>query len=875
MAATPLPIVSPPPPPPHPPHPPSSATIRSLTAAGDHAAALRALSSLSSSSSPAAPLDRFALPPAAKSAAALRSLPAVRAIHGAALRRGLLLDGPTPAVANALLTAYARCGDLPASLALFAAIPTRDAVTFNSLIAALCLFGRWLHALAALRDMVLEGHPLTSFTLVSVLLACSHLPDGPRLGREAHALALKSGFLDGDERFAFNALLSMYARLGLVDDAVRLFAASAAGADAIAAGGGVVTWNTMVSLLVQSGRFDEAVEVLYDMVARGVRPDGVTFASALPACSQLEMLSLGREMHAYVLKDADLAANSFVASALVDMYASHERVGAARRVFDMVPHGDRQLGLWNAMICGYAQAGMDEDALELFTRMVEADAGVVPSETTMAGVLPACARSDAFAGKEAVHGYVVKRGMDSNRFVQNALMDMYARLGDMGSARRIFAAIEPRDVVSWNTLITGCVVQGHISDAFQLVREMQQQGRYTDDAAATTEYGIDEEEPVVMPNSITLMTLLPGCAILAAPARGKEIHAYAVRRGLDSDVAVGSALVDMYAKCGCLALSRAVFDRLPRRNVITWNVLIMAYGMHGLGGEAVALFDRMVASDEAKPNEVTFIAGLAACSHSGMVDRGLELFHTMKSDHGVEPTPDLHACAVDILGRAGRLDEAYSIISSMEPGEQQVSAWSSFLGACRLHRNVRLGEIAAERLFELEPDEASHYVLLCNIYSAAGLWEKSSEVRSRMRQRGVSKEPGCSWIELDGAIHRFMAGESAHPESATVHAHMDALWERMRGQGYAPDTSCVLHDIDEGEKVAILRYHSEKLAIAFGLLRTSPGATIRVAKNLRVCNDCHEAAKFISKMVGREIVLRDVRRFHHFVDGACSCGDYW
>ncbi|XP_062183900.1 pentatricopeptide repeat-containing protein At3g57430, chloroplastic [Phragmites australis] len=866
MAASPLPLTSPPPPPPL--QLPNAATVRSLTAAGHHAAALRALSSLAAASSTSAPLDRFALPPAAKSAAALRDARAARAIHCAALRRELL-HGPTPAVANALLTAYARCGDLPAALALFGAMGSRDAVTFNSLIAALCLFRRWLPALDALRDMLREGHPLTSFTLVSVLLACSHLVDDPRLGREAHAFALKNGFLDGDERFAFNALLSMYARLGLVDDARRLFGSVGA---ADTPSGGVVTWNTMVSLLVQSGRCDEAIQVLYDMVARGVRPDGVTFASALPACSQLEMLAVGREMHAYVLKDAELAANSFVASALVDMYASIERVAAARRVFDMVPGDGRQLGLWNAMVCGYAQAGMDEDALDLFSRM-EAEAGVVPSETTMAGVLPACARSEAFAGKEAVHGYVLKRGMANNRFVQNALMDMYARLGDMDAARRIFGAIEPRDVVSWNTLITGCVVQGHIGEAFQLVREMQQQGRFTDAAMEDVVAGV-EEEPV-MPNNITLMTLLPGCAMLVAPARGKEIHGYAVRHALDSDVAVGSALVDMYAKCGCLVLSRAVFDRLPRRNVITWNVLIMAYGMHGLGDEAIALFDRMVASDEAKPNEVTFIAALAACSHSGMVDRGLELFHGMKRDHGVEPTPDLHACAVDILGRAGRLDEAYSIINSMEPGEQQVSAWSCFLGACRLHRNVQLGEIAAERLFQLEPDEASHYVLLCNIYSAAGLWEKSVEVRKRMRQRGVSKEPGCSWIELDGAIHRFMAGESTHPESVQVHEHMDALWERMRIQGYKPDTSCVLHDIDDSEKAAILRYHSEKLAIAFGLLRTPPGAAIRVAKNLRVCNDCHESAKFISKMVGREIVLRDVRRFHYFRDGTCSCGDYW
>lgn len=270
------------------------------------------------------------------------------------------------------------------------------------------------------------GHPLTSFTLISILLSCSHLAHDTRLGREAHGFALKNGFLDGDERFVFNALLPMYARLCLDDDTQSLFGSVGA---ADASGGVEVTWNAMVSLLVQSGRCGEAVNVLYDMVAHGV-----TFASSLPACSQPEMLALGREMHTYVLKDTELAANSFVASALVDMYASHERVDTARQVFVMVS-GDRQLGLWNAMICGYAKAGMDEDALELFARM-EAEDGIVPSETTMVGVLPACARSEAFAGKEAVHGYVLEHGMADNRFVQNALMDMYACLGDMDSTLR-------------------------------------------------------------------------------------------------------------------------------------------------------------------------------------------------------------------------------------------------------------------------------------------------------------------------------------------------------------------------------------------------------------------------------------------------------
>uniref|UniRef100_A0A0D9WGL6 Pentatricopeptide repeat-containing protein n=1 Tax=Leersia perrieri TaxID=77586 RepID=A0A0D9WGL6_9ORYZ len=761
--ATPLPLTSPPPQPAHP--PPTSSTIRSLTAAGNHAAALRALSSI-----PHPQLDHLALPPAIKSAAALRDSRAARAIHAASLRRGLLHHGPSPAVANALLTAYARCGRLATALAVFDSIPAshRDAVSFNSLISALCLFRRWEHALAALRAMLADGeggHTLTSFTLVSVLNAVSRLPcDGAaaaRLGREAHAFALKGGLLHAaHERFAFNALLSMYARLGLVADAQRLFAAGGA---APPGRGDLVTWNTMVGVLVQGGLLDDAVDTLYDMVALGVRPDGVTFASALPACSRLGLLAVGREMHAYVVKDGDLAANSFVASALVDMYATHEQVDKARQVFDMVPDSQKQLGMWNAMICGYAQAGMDEEALMLFARMMRDD--VPCDETTMASVLPACARSEAFAAKAAVHGYAVKRGMADNRFVQNALMDMYARIGNTDVARRIFAMIDLPDVVSWNTLITGCVVQGQIADAFQLVREMQ----------------LHQQSQL---NAITLMTLLPGCAMLAAPARGKEIHGYAVRHELETDVAVGSALVDMYAKCGCLPMARAVFDRLPQRNTITWNVLIMAYGMHGLGADAMALFDAM--AGEAAPNEITFIAALAACSHSGMVDRGLELFYAMSRDHGVEPTPDIHACVVDILGRAGRLDEAYAIVSSMSPrdGEQQVSAWSTFLGACRLHRNVRLGELAAERLFELEPEEASHYVLLCNIYSAAGEWSKSAEVRSRMRRRGVAKEPGCSWIELDGAIHRFMAGESAHPASAEVHAHMDALWKEMARRGW-------------------------------------------------------------------------------------------
>jgi len=276
-----------------------------------------------------------------------------------------------------------------------------------------------------------------------------------------------------------------------------------------------------------------------------------------------------------------------------------------------------------------------------------------------------------------------------------------------------------------------------------------------------------------------------------------------------------------------------------------------------------------------KPNEVTFISVFAACSHSGMVDEGLRIFYVMKPDYGVEPSSDHYACVVDLLGRAGRIKEAYQLMNMMPRDFNKAGAWSSLLGASRIHNNLEIGEIAAQNLIQLEPNVASHYVLLANIYSSAGLWDKATEVRRNMKEQGVRKEPGCSWIEHGDEVHKFVAGDSSHPQSEKLSGYLETLWERMRKEGYVPDTSCVLHNVEEDEKEILLCGHSEKLAIAFGILNTSPGTIIRVAKNLRVCNDCHLATKFISKIVDREIILRDVRRFHRFKNGTCSCGDYW
>lgn len=806
--------------------------------------------------------DNFAFPAVLKAVTALQDLSLGKQIHAHVVKFGYHSSSVT--VANTLVNVYGKCGDIGDAYKVFDGMIERDQVSWNSMIAALCRFEEWELALEAFRSMFLDDMQPSSFTLVSAALACSnlHKRDGLQLGKQVHAYSIRMG---ESKTFTINALMSMYAKLGMV--------AYSRGVFELFEECDLVSWNTMISSLSQNDQFTEALEFFRLMVLEGVKPDGVTVASVLPACTHLEMLDAGKEIHAYVLRTNELTGNSYVGSALVDMYCNCRQVESGRRVFNAVM--ERKVPLWNAMITGYAQNEYDEEALNLFLEMYAAS-GLSPNATTMSSIVPACVRSEAFPGKESIHGFVIKRSLEKNRYVQNALMDMYSRMGRTEISETIFNSMEGRDIVSWNTMITGYVISGRHDDALNLLYDMQR----VEEKKNINGNGYDDERRVPLkPNTITLMTLLPGCAALSALAKGKEIHAYATRHLLALDVAVGSALVDMYAKCGCLDLSRAVFNQMPLKNVITWNVIIMAYGMHGRGEEALELFKNMVDegrwNKELRPNEVTFIAIFAACSHSGMVDEGLNLFHKMKEDHRIKPAPDHYACIVDLLGRAGNVERAYEIIKTIPSEFNKAGAWSSLLGACRLHQNVEIGEIAANHLLQLEPDVASHYVLLSNIYSSSGLWEKAMDVRRKMKEMGVRKEPGCSWIEFEDEVHKFLAGDLSHPQSEQLHEYLETLSERMKKEGYVPDTSCVLHNVDEDEKETLLCGHSEKLAMAFGLLNTRPGTTIRIAKNLRVCNDCHLAAKYISKMLDREIILRDVRRFHHFKNGSCSCGDYW
>jgi len=407
-----------------------------------------------------------------------------------------------------------------------------------------------------------------------------------------------------------------------------------------------------------------------------------------------------------------------------------------------------------------------------------------------------------------------------------------------------------RNVVSWNALIAGYTQNNNGEDALKLYSQMQGIG--------------------MKPSAFTFSSILSACASLAVMEQGKWVHAHIIKTGCKLDVFVGNALVDMYGKCGCIEDARQVFDRLPRRDVVSWNAMITVCAQHGHGKEAVRLFENMQLAG-LNPNRITILCVLSACSHAGLVNEGRFYFDSMNSKHGITPTADHYACIVDILGRAGHINEAEDLINRM-PIEPTAGIWGALLGACRVHGNMDVGKRAAECLFELEPHDAGPRVLLSNIYAAAGRWDDAAKVRKMMKESGVKKEPGCSWVEVENTVHTFVVNDRSHPLTEKIYAMLKDLNGKMKEAGYVVEANSVVLAVKKEDTYS---YHSEKIALAFSLISTPTGAVIRIKKNLRVCSDCHSAFKFISKIVGREIVVRDTNRFHHFKEGVCSCGDYW
>ncbi|XP_020587918.1 pentatricopeptide repeat-containing protein At4g30700 [Phalaenopsis equestris] len=720
-------------------------------------------------------------------------------------------------------------------LALFHSHPHPDLFLLNVLL-------RSLPAASALSlfSSLPQRHPHLrpdSFTFSFSLSAAASLPS-PSAGHALHARIIVGG-LDTD-RFIGSALTEFYFKFLQISNAEKVF-------DQIPHPD-TVSWNSRISGLVRCCSFVRAVRAFGRMLELGNCIDSTTLAVVLPATAELQDLILGKATHCLGLK-IGMADQPHVITGLLSLYSKCVDVPAAEVIFEEIEKPD--IIHCNALISGYSSTGCIRSSVDLFRDLQFS--GWRPNSSTLVALIPVTNPFGYESLCREIHGFVIKARLVLDMLVSTALTTVYSRLNDMESARKIFYEMSEKSLASWNAMISGYAQNGLTELAISLFQEMQKLN--------------------LKPNPVTAASILSACAQLGALTLGKWIHQLIIEEDLELNVYVCTALIDMYAKCGNVTEARKIFNGMPDKNVVSWNAMISGYGLHGYGHEALRLFREML-SAQISPSATTFLSVLHACSHGGLVEEGHDIFLSMSHYYGVSPRAEHYACMVDLLGRAGRLIEALDFIKAA-PVDAGPGVWSAFLGACRIHKEISLAKLASEKLFEVEPENSGYYVLLSNIYSASRNFPEAAAVRETAKTRNLAKLPGCTIIEVKDVVHSFTAGDRSHPQTSAIYSMLESLLGKMMEAGYQAETEAVLYDVEEEEKEEMIKIHSEKLAIAFGLINANPGSEIRIIKNLRVCLDCHNWTKFISMITKRVIVVRDASRFHHFRDGVCSCQDYW
>ncbi|KAH7667846.1 Tetratricopeptide-like helical domain-containing protein [Dioscorea alata] len=779
--------------------------------------------------------NNFTLPCVFKSCAGLLDVGMGRAVHGITVKMGLSSDA---FVSNSLMSMYGKCGCVDDAVQVFDEMPERNLVSWNTVICALSENGLVVECFDFFRKMMIVARP-DDATVVTLLPVCA-AEGWLEMGKVLHGLSVKLEL--GFELKVNNALIDMYGKCGSLTEAQRLFDKSAER--------NVVSWNALIGGYSMNGDVERTLCLLCAMaVEEGIRPNEITVLNVLPVClGPLELLKV-KELHGYVTRNG-LQSNEMIFSGLITAYTKCGSLESAERIVHNIEI--KTVSIWNALMSGYVQSGQPTGAMDLFHRMMSL--GFEPDWISISSLLSACTHLKDLSSGSAVHGFILRHGLETDSFITISLLSLYMQCEKPLFARMLFDAMEEKNSVSWNTMITGYAKNGLMEESLGLYRRMQH----------------DNCEPSAIATTSTLMV----CGQISALHLGKATHCFALKADFSDDTFVSSSIIDMYAKCGSIEHARNFFENLNNReDTASWSAMITGYGIHGYGLEAVQLFN-MMRREGLRPDEFTYIGILMACSHVGLVKEGLKYFEEMRKIQGVEPKLEHYACVVDMLGRAGRLVDAARLIEEM-PVDPDGRIWSSLLGACKIHSDTNLGERVAKKLLELEPNKAEHYILAANLFAGSGKWDDVRRMREKMKEAGLKKEPGLSWINVGNKVYKFVCGHTRYPESEDVQRLLCELKEKIQKSGYIPDTSCVLHELKEEEKVEILQRHSEKQAIAFGLLKMSHGMTLRVFKNIRMCKDCHNTAKLVSKVVERQIIVRDNKRFHHFSHGICSCGDYW
>ncbi|EOA22575.1 hypothetical protein CARUB_v10003235mg, partial [Capsella rubella] len=568
----------------------------------------------------------------------------------------------------------------------------------------------------------------------------------------------------------------------------------------------------------------------------------------LQLCARNGAVMEAKACHGRIIR-IDLQGDVTLLNILINAYSKCGFVALARQVFDGML--ERSLVSWNTMIGLYTRNRMESEALDIFLEM--RDEGFKFSEFTISSVLSACGAScDALECKK-LHCLSVKTSLELNLYVGTALVDLYAKCGLIKDAVQVFESMQDKSSVTWSSMVAGYVQNKNYEEALLLYRRVLRMS--------------------LEQNQFTLSSVICACSNLAALIEGKQMHAVIHKSGFGFNIFVASAAVDMYAKCGSLKEAYIIFSDVKEKNIELWNTIISGFAKHARPKEVMILFGKMQ-QDGMHPNEVTFSSLLSVCGHTGLVEQGRRVFKLMRTTYSLSPNVVHYSCMVDILGRAGLLSEAYELIKSISL-DPTPSIWGSLLASCRVYKNLELAEVAAKKLFELEPENAGNHVLLSNIYAANKQWEEIAKSRKLLRDCNVKKVRGKSWIEIKDMVHTFSVAESGHPRTREISSTLENLVIELRKFGYKPIIEHELHDVEIGKKEELLMQHSEKLALVFGLMCLPEGSTVRIMKNLRICVDCHEFMKASSMATGRFIIVRDVNRFHHFSDGHCSCRGFW
>ncbi|KAF6173005.1 hypothetical protein GIB67_006381 [Kingdonia uniflora] len=847
-------------------------------------------------------------------------------------------------VVENLIKMYLKVGDFRSATTLFLLDFAQRSTSLSHLVEEFDKVGgrRAYEVLEVFAELHRKGLIFNSVPITAILRLCANLVD-LWFGVEIHACLVKRGFeSDVDLKCA---LMNFYANSWGLEYADRIFAETDYRTSRLR--------NEAIMVHLRSGSLAKALDLFREMQFSSMKANSYMVIKILQVCGTLEALEEGKQIHGYVIRSS-LDSNLSTCNSLITMYTKCSKLEPARAVFHLMTKPN--LISWNSIISGCSLNGHLDDAWQLFREMELSEtkpdlvtwnclmsghflncsyervlmilrkmqiAGLKPNSRTITSVLRAINElSFLDLGKE-VHGYLIRNDFEYDIYVGTSLIDMYVKNCSLANARAVFDNLKNRNIVAWNTLISGYAFNGHFEETLKLLNRMEQEGIKPDlvtwnslisgysmhgrskvalvlirqmkawglnpnvvswtalisgcsqreNYCESLELFIQMQREGIKPNSVTISSVLRACAGLSLLQKGKEIHCVAVRNKCNEDIFVATSLIDMYSKSGSLKNSYRVFKEVQNKTLALWNSIIMGFSIHGIGKEAILLFKEMC-ENGVNPDGITLTAVLSACRHSGLVDEGWKYFDSMKTYYEITPTLEHYSCMVDLLGRGGYLDEALDIIQTM-PLEPDASIWGSLLASCRIHKNLDLAEIAAEYLFKLEPHNSANYIMMMSLYANANRWEDVDSLRDSMDAVGVRSRPGWSWIQIDHTIHVFSVKGETHPDIGEIYFELYQLVSEMKKLGYVPDLSCVFENIDKDEKEKVLMNHTEKLAVTYGLIKSGNTGPIRVAKNTRICADCHRAVKYMSQITGREIILRDAVRFHHFQNGNCSCNNYW